>query len=117
MRHLKKGRKFGRTADQRRAFLRTLLYQLVMRGRIRTTEAKAKELAPLAEKLVTRARTGTLASRRLLASRLPAAAAAKLISDIAPTMRERRGGYTRIFKLGPRRSDGARMALVEFVQQ
>lgn len=115
MRHLKTGRKFGRTADQRRAFLRTLAYHLIMRERIQTTEARAKEIAPMAERLVTVAKANTLAARRRLAAHLPDAAAKRLIAIIAPRMAGRAGGYTRIIKLDPRKSDGARRALVEFV--
>lgn len=116
MRHLKKGRKFSRTRNQRRAFLRALLSQLVTHGRIHTTEARAKELRPLAEKLVTTAKAGTLANRRLAASRISAPAVAALLRDIAPRYRERQGGYVRIIKLAPRKSDSARLAIIEFVK-
>ncbi len=116
MRHLKKGRTFGRTQDQRRALLRALAHGLVMRERITTTEAKAKELRPVIEKMVSRAKSGTLASRRLLLQRLPAAAVRKLADAIAPRLKDRRGGYTRIIKLPPRRSDASRMAIIEFVK-
>ncbi len=115
MRHLKKGRKFGRTRDQRKALFRTLAYQLVMHERLKTTEAKAKELKPMIEKLVTAAKAGTLASRRLLGARLPEAAAKELAVRVAPRLKDRRGGYTRITKLAPRKSDGSRMAIIEFV--
>lgn len=116
MRHLKKGRKFGRTRDQRQALFRTLAGQLIVRGRLQTTEAKVKELQPKIEKLITRARTPALASQRMLSRRLPPAAAQKLIRDIAPRYAGRPGGYTRIIKLGPRRSDSSSMAIIEFVQ-
>lgn len=116
MRHLKKGRKFGRTRDQRQALFRTLAGQLIVHGRLRTTEAKAKELQPKIEKLITRARTPSLAAQRMLASRLPQAAAQKLIRDIAPRYAGRPGGYTRIIKLGPRKSDSSQMAIIEFVK-
>ncbi len=115
MRHLKKGRKFGRTADQRRALLNILASQLVIHERIRTGEAKAKELRPLVEKMITRAKSPTLAARRRLGRDLAEPAVAKLIKAIAPRMAARPGGYTRIIKLGPRRSDSARMAIIEFV--
>ena len=95
--------------------MRTLAFQLVTRGRVTTSEAKAKELAPIIERMVTRAKQNTVASRRLLLTRVPREAATKLANDIAPRMRERTGGYTRIIKLGPRKSDGSRRALVEFV--
>lgn len=117
MRHLKKGRKFGRTRDQRRALLSALAYQLIMRERLATSQAKAKELRPLVETMVTAARSGTLAARRRLAARLPAAAAEKLVRTLGPRYAGRSGGYTRIIKLGPRQSDSARMAIIEFVKQ
>ena len=116
MRHLKRGRKFGRTSDQRRALLRNLMFQLVMRERVVTSQAKAKELRPLAEKMVTAAKHGTLAVRRRLASRLPDSAAEKLVKIIAPRYADRRGGYTRIVKLGPRKSDSSRQSIIEFVK-
>ena len=116
MKHLKRGRKFGRTADQRKALLRILASQLVMKERIRTGEAKAKELAPMVEKMVTRAKDQSLAARRALERDLPESAAAKLMKTIAPRMASRPGGYTRIIKLGPRKSDSARRAIIEFVE-
>lgn len=116
MRHLKRGRIFGRTRDQRKALFRTLFSQLVMHGRIVTSEAKAKELAPFAERMITMARSSALHHRRILASRLPAAAVEKLSKVVAPRMRGRTGGYTRIVKLGPRPSDASRRAIIEFVQ-
>lgn len=116
MRHLKKGRKFGRTRDQRRALLRNLTYHLIMRGKVRSSEAKVKEVRQLVERMVTRAKRPNLATRRLLRARLPAPAARKLITEIAPRFRERPGGYTRITKLPSRGSDSSRMAIIEFVQ-
>lgn len=115
MRHLKKGRKFGRTSGERRAMLEILASQLILRDRIRTGEAKAKELRPFVEKLVTRARSGSLADRRALGRVIPPPAASRLIKIVAPRMAARPGGYTRIIKLGPRKSDSARMAIIEFV--
>ena len=116
MKHLKKGRKFGRTRDQRLALLRTLAFQLIMNERLKTSEAKAKELKPLIEKMITLAKAGNLSSRRRLTSRLPGAAAAKMIKVIAPRFAQRPGGYTRIMKLAPRSSDSSRRAIIEFVQ-
>jgi len=116
MRHLKKGRKFGRTRGQRKALLRNLMSQLILEGRIVTGEAKAREIRPLVEKMVTRAKGGSLAARRKLASQLPSVAAMKLVKLVAPRMENRPGGYTRIIKLGSRRSDAARLAIIEFVQ-
>ena len=115
MRHLKKGRKFGRTRNQRRSLLRSLAYQLVTHERIQTSEAKAKELAPVVEKLITKAKRDTLATRRLLASRLPSAAAKKLVTVLGPRFRARTGGYTRIIKLPVRKSDASQRAIIELV--
>jgi len=109
-------RKFGRPASQRKALMRTLSAELFLRGKIKTTEAKAKELRSVAEKYITKAKQGTLASRRNLLRFLPASAVKKLISEIAPGSKERHGGYTRIFKLGQRDRDGAKMAIIELVK-
>lgn len=108
-------RKFGREFQQRNALIKSLLTALVTHGRIQTTEAKAKTLKTVADKLVTRAKVGTLASRRLLLRHVGTAAAAKLVKDIAPKFAERAGGYTRILKLGRRMSDGSPVSIVEFV--
>ena len=114
---MKRGNKrvFGREMQQRKAFLKGLLSSLVEHGRIRTTQARAKTLKVEADKVVTRAKKGTLASRRLLLRHVNAAAAAKLAKDIAPKFADRHGGYTRVIKLGRRMSDGSEMALIEFV--
>lgn len=114
MRHRKKGRKFGREGGQRNALMRTMAGSLFLRGRMYTTEAKAKELRPYVEKLVTRARRGTLADRRALAASLPDAAVRGAMTR-AEAMKDRPGGYTRITKLGVRKGDSARMATIEFV--
>jgi large subunit ribosomal protein L17 len=116
MRHHNANRKFGRKKDQRLALLRSLAEALIKKGKIRTTEAKAKELRPFVEKLVTLARRNTLASRRLVISRLGAKErASELLQTIAPRYLGRPGGYTRITKLSPRLSDSAKMAIIEFV--
>jgi large subunit ribosomal protein L17 len=118
MRHHNSNRKFGRTKNQRGALLKGLAVNLVKNNRIKTTEAKAKELRPFIEKLVTRAKVGSLASRRIVTSRLMNRVAESkiLIDDIAPRFKEVAGGYTRVLKLPPRKSDGAKMALIEFVK-
>ncbi len=117
MRHHSNVRKFGRTKNQRHALLKGLVLSLVAHGRIETTEAKAKELRPLMEKLITKANVGTLASRRLVISRLynRTAEAGKLVDDIAPKYKDRTGGYTRITKLPRRLGDASKMAVIEFV--
>ncbi|PIS17341.1 MAG: 50S ribosomal protein L17 [Candidatus Nealsonbacteria bacterium CG09_land_8_20_14_0_10_42_14] len=116
MRKRKKGRKLSRQSGQRRALMKALVSALVSVERIKTTETKAKETAPIMERLISRAKKGDLASRRLLLKFLSLKLVKKLIEEIAPRYRERKGGYTRIIKLGPRQTDGARMAIIEFVK-
>jgi large subunit ribosomal protein L17 len=116
MRKRKKGRKLSRKTDQRRALLRALLNALVLREKIETTEAKAKEISRFFDKLITKAKKGDIYSRRLAAEFLNPSLAKKLVSDIAPRYKDRHGGYARIIKLGPRKSDGARMAIIELVK-
>lgn len=117
MKHRVKGRKLGRTRDQREALLRSLACSLIEHGRIETTVARAKELRPYAEKLITKGRNDNLSTRRLLISKLGGRdeCAKKLVEDISPRYSDRPGGYTRIVKLPPRGSDGAQMAIIEFV--
>ena len=115
MRHHNANRKFGRGSNQRRALMKSLAYSLVTKGKIKTTEAKAKELRPFVEKLVTLSRKGTPASRRLLEARVGKSAANKLSGSLAEQYKKRAGGYTRITKLIRRDSDGAKMAVIEFV--
>src|SRR5882724_7383613 len=92
-------RKFGRERNQRVALMKALVHALTTEEKIKTTEAKAKELRPFIEKLVTLGKSGTMASRRLLVSRVGVRAAAKIAKDLAPRYKERSGGYTRITKL------------------
>lgn len=116
MRHSNSVRKFGRKNDERRALLRSLAEGLFKHGKIKTTGAKAKELRPFAEKLITQARTGTLASRRLVISRLGTEQRAKqLFDEVAPKYKDRNGGYTRIVKLPNRTGDGSPMSIIELV--
>lgn len=116
MRHHSSKRKFGREMNQRDALMRSLARNLVNEGRITTTLAKAKSLRPFVEKLVTKAKTGTLASRRLVNSRIQGEAETKeLFSTIAKKYADRKGGYTRIVKLPRRELDAAEMAMIEFV--
>ncbi len=116
---MKRGNKrvFGREFQQRKAFLKALLTALIAHGRIRTTVARAKTLKVLADKLVTRAKHNTVASHRLLLRQVGAAAANKLVKEVAPLNANRAGGYTRVVKLARRTSDGSAMALIEFVEQ
>lgn len=117
MRHHNQNRKFGRTRNQRNALLNSLASNLIVRGKIKTTLPKAKELRPYVEKLVTKAKSKNLATERLLVSRLGGrkSEAKKLFNVIAPKYTDRAGGYTRVVKMGPRMADGAPMALIEFV--
>lgn len=115
MRHHNANRKFGRKKNQRRALLRSLAYSLTLKGKIKTTESKAKELRPFIEKLITLGKKQTLASRRLIESRVGSIAAKKIAGELAVTYKERNGGYTRITKLGPRLTDASRIAIIEFV--
>lgn len=101
--------------SQRKALVRSLVVALVDHGSIRTTGAKAKELRAVTDKLVTLAKKQTPASRRLLASRVGEATAAKLFKDIAPKFKDRTGGYTRVSRLPRRLSDGSEVAILEFV--
>ncbi len=117
MRHHNKNRKFGREKNQRVALLRSLAISLITREKMTTTQAKAKELRPYVEKLVTRAKTDTLASRRHTLSLLGNAdgSVRKLFASIAPRYKERQGGYLRITKLSNRKSDASPRAQIEFV--
>ena len=108
-------RKFGLEKNQRVALMKSLVYSLTTKEKIRTTEAKAKELRPFMEKLVTLGKKETLASRRLLESRVGKIAAKKIATKLSPRYKERAGGYTRITKLVRRASDGAPQAVIEFV--
>lgn len=96
--------------------MRSLAHNLALKGKIKTTEAKAKELRPYMEKLVTLGQKETLASRRLIEGRVGKMAAKKIVTEHSPMYKERKGGYTRITKLPPRNSDGAKMAVIEFVK-
>ncbi len=115
MRKGKKGKKFGRVKEQRKALMRSLASALVLHKKIKTTETKAKELRRFIEPLITKARTGDLHKRRQVRKYLSDSLTKRLFNDIAPSYKERPGGYTRIIKLAPRESDGARMAQIEFV--
>lgn len=108
--------KLGRTSSHRRALLRQLVTQLLQHDRITTTEAKAKALRPLAEKMITLAKRGDLHARRQAAAFiLKEDTLKRLFDELGPRYRERNGGYTRSYKLAPRRGDAAPMALVELV--
>ena len=119
MRHQKKGRKLNRTASHRKALLSNLAASLVIHKKIRTTNAKGKELKGFVERLVTYAKKGDVHGRRLIQKKILGKRGKEianiLIHDIAPTYMDRKGGYTRMIKLNNRKNDNAPVSLVEFV--
>ena len=118
MRHRAKGRQLSRTSSHRRALLNNMAASLFEHGRVVTTEAKAKELRPFAEKLITLARRGDLHARRLVERRIKdRETLGKLFSEIGPRFAARPGGYTRILKLGHRPGDGADIARIELLSE
>lgn len=116
MRKQKKGKKLSRKRNQRKALLKSLSNALFLKERIKTTETKAKEVSRFVEKQITKAKIGDLSSQRLLIKYSSSGVVKKLINEIAPRYKERKGGYTKIIKLGPRKSDGARMAIIELLK-
>ena len=116
MRHRVKGRRLKRTSEQKLALIRSLAQALIERGAIETTEARAKELRPFVEKLITKAKSGTLHDRRLAGRHVQKREVNdKLFTEIGPKFASRAGGYTRILKVGHRKGDGAEMARIELV--
>ena len=117
MKHHKSFRKFGREKNERVSFLRGLAINLIRHGRMETTEARAKEVRPYVEKLITLAKVDTLANRRLVLSRIlnQEIETGKLFKELATKYKDVTGGYTRIIKLPYRISDGAAKAVIEFV--
>ncbi len=115
MKHLKKGRKLGRERDQRRALIRSLAENLIVKEKIITTQARAKELSSFIERKITLARNKEhLLALRDLRRFFTKKATQKLLEVIAPHVKDRKGGYTRIIKLMPRKGDGAKMVIIEF---
>ena len=109
-------RKLGRPTDHRRAMLRAMTTYLLENGQIKTTYARAKEVAPIAEKMITLAKRNDLASyRQVLAYVTKEDVAKKLFDQIGPRYTDRSGGYTRVLKMGPRRGDSAEMAIIQLV--
>ena len=116
MRHLKRTAKLGRTGEHRNAMLANMVCSLILHKRVTTTLAKAKAARSVAEKMVTLGKHGTLHDRRLAAARLHQEAAVKMLFDeIAPSQKERHGGYTRILRLNQRQGDAAQRAILEWV--
>ena len=113
----KKGPRLGSGPAHQKLMLSGLASSLIRDGKIKTTEARAKAVRPVVEKLITKAKKGDLASRRLVLRTVPDREIVhKLFSEVAPQYAERNGGYTRIVKLGPRKGDAAPMALVELIE-
>lgn len=109
-------RKLGRPTDQRRAMLRAMVTYLLENGKIQTTVTRAKEVRSIAEKMITLGKKNTLHSRRQVLSFVTKEdVTKKLFDEIAPTYKDREGGYTRITKIGPRRGDAAEMAILQLV--
>jgi large subunit ribosomal protein L17 len=118
MRHIKSGRRLGRTTSHRVAMFRNMVTSFLTHERIVTTDAKAKELRPIAEKMVTLGKKGDLHAIRQAASYIrDKETVSKLFSTIAPRYKERTGGYTRIIKLGIRPGDAAPLSVIEFVEE
>ncbi len=115
MKHQSKNRKLGRKTGPRKALLKSLMNSFIKYEKIETTEAKAKEIKPKIEKLITRSKTDSLANRRILTSKLTKEMAKKMIEKIGPKYTKRSGGYTRIIKTSPRKGDGGKMAIIELV--
>mgnify|MGYP003332730717 CR=1 FL=1 len=111
------GRKLGRPAEHRVAMLRGMVTLLLENGQVKTTLTRAKELQPVADKMITLGKKNTLASRRAaLAYITKEDVVSKLFNEIAPKYAEREGGYTQIFKMGPRRGDAAEMAVIKLIE-
>jgi len=116
VRHRKSGRKLGRDASHRKALYANLTGQLIEHGRIKTTIAKAKEVRPIAEQMITLGRRGGVHSRRQALKFLRSQDVVhKLFSDVGPRFKDREGGYSRIVRIGPRLGDAAEMAYLELV--
>ena len=111
-----KNRKLGRTSDQRKAMLRAMVTYLLENGQIKTTVSRAKEVAPMAEKMITLAKQNDLAAyRQALGFITKEDVAKKLFQELGPKYAERNGGYTRIVRIGTRRGDAAEMAIIQLV--
>src|SRR3989344_842021 len=108
--------KLGRESAQRQALYKSLATALIDHGKIKTTSAKAKSLSSFADKLVTIAKNQNIAARRELARTFHPKIVKKLVDEIAPRFSDRKGGYTKVIRLGQRKSDSAEMSLIEFVQ-
>lgn len=118
MRHRKSGKKLGRTPSHRLAMFNNLLVSLFEHERIQTTDAKARELKRLADRMITLGKKGTLAARRQAAKSVRSPdVLRKLFDELAPRFQERPGGYSRIMKLGPRKGDAAPVSIIELIPE
>jgi large subunit ribosomal protein L17 len=118
MRHLNAGRKLSRNSSHRHALMRNMVTSLIEHGRIRTTDAKAKEVRRWAERMITLGKQQSVAARRRARAFVQTdAAVAKLFGEVAPLFMNRAGGYTRIIKVGQRAGDAAPISILEFVEQ
>ena len=115
MRHRKKGKKLGRKRDQRKALHKSLIASFVVNKKMKTTVAKAKAIKPIIEKLITKAKKNDLSARREFLKILTEKQAKIMLEEIGPKYKDRKGGYLRITKIGPRKGDGAEMAVLELV--
>ncbi|MFC1613156.1 50S ribosomal protein L17 [Patescibacteria group bacterium] len=116
MNHNKKGKTLDRCKEEREMLLRNLVTQMVLREKIKTTKAKAKAMKPIIEKIITKGKTDNLDCYRKIVEYVTIKkAAGKIVKELSPKYKERKGGYTRIIKLGNRKGDGAEMAQIEFV--
>jgi len=115
MLHGNKKKQLSRGRNQRNALVKTLAVSLIRDGKITTTEIKAKVLKPYVEKLITKGMDASLNSQRLIAAKVGATAASKIVKEISPKYKDRKGGYTRVIKVQTRLSDGSKMAQIEFV--
>jgi len=118
MRHQVRGRKLNRDTHERKALFKALINSLVLKGEIKTTETKAKAIRSLVDKLITKGKKGTLNSRRLIGAFLQNKVAVnKIVDEIAPLFKTRKGGYTRMVRLGERRGDDTRMVKLELTEK
>jgi len=118
MRHLNAGRKLSRNSSHRHALMRNMVTSLIEHGRIRTTDAKAKEVRRWADRMITLGKQGTIAARRRARAFVQTdAAVSKLFAEVAPRFANRAGGYTRIIKIGQRAGDAAPISILEFTEQ
>jgi large subunit ribosomal protein L17 len=116
MKKLQSGSRFHRERDQRHALMKTLATSLILKEKITTTEAKAKALSPFIQRQITRAKKGDLAARRYLSTLFTPRAVKKLVEDLGLRYKDRKGGYVRVVKIGQRKSDSSKMALIELVK-